>query len=90
MKILGGLLICNLAINLVHYFLPVNNIYNFFLRLIELSHSQVGRFVLPLYFFDHLKKIAQTEFKMNYKVKYMQRKPIFDEKGKRVDAGQLI
>ena len=39
---------------------------------------------------DHLKKIGQTRFKMTYKVKYMSQRPIFDEKGKRVDAGQLI
>ncbi len=39
---------------------------------------------------EHLKKIEQTEFKMNYKVKFVQRKPIFDDKGKMTDRGQLI
>jgi hypothetical protein len=39
---------------------------------------------------DLLKKIEQTRFKMTYKVKYMQRKPNYDEKSKKSDKGELI
>ena len=44
------------------------------------------RYKLP----DYLKKISQTKFKMNYKVKYMARKPTFDDSGKLLDRGELI
>jgi hypothetical protein len=37
-----------------------------------------------------LKEIAQARFKMGYKVKFMQQKPTFDEKGKVDGRGQLI
>jgi hypothetical protein len=41
-------------------------------------------------FTEQLKRIAQTKFRMTYKVKYMHQKPAFDEKGKLTDSGQLI
>jgi hypothetical protein len=39
---------------------------------------------------DYLKKISNTKFKMNYKVKYMARKPMFNDNGKLLERGELI
>lgn len=39
---------------------------------------------------EQLAKVASTRFKMNYKVKYMEKLPVFDEDGKVTERGRLI
>jgi hypothetical protein len=38
---------------------------------------------------DHVKKISETKFQMNYKIKYMEQEPEFDEKGKLISRGKM-
>jgi hypothetical protein len=40
--------------------------------------------------FDHLKIIEATKFKLNYKIKYIESRPKYDEKGKLVERGRLV
>jgi hypothetical protein len=39
---------------------------------------------------EYLRSIAATKFKLNYKIKYLQRPPQYDDNGKRTDKGELI
>jgi hypothetical protein len=41
-------------------------------------------------FEQNLAKVASTKFKMNYKVKYMEKLPVFGEDGKITERGRLI
>ena len=38
---------------------------------------------------DHVKRISEAKFKMNYQIKYIEAEPEFDEKGKRISKGKL-
>jgi hypothetical protein len=40
--------------------------------------------------FDYIKKIEATKFKLNYKIKYIESRPNYDEKGKLVERGRLV